>query len=80
MQIDTSDKTQPVNERDKNLMVVYAVEGYSQRHNMPEKEVLDLFLKQGINRLIRENYGALHTQGFDEGITFAEDVLSWKQN
>jgi hypothetical protein len=67
-------------ERDKNLMFVYAVEGYSQRHNMTEKDVIDLFRKHGVNTLIRDNYDALHTQDLDESISFAEDVLSWKQN
>ena len=67
-------------EHDQNLMLVYAVEGYSQRHNVPEKDVLVLFRKYGINQLIRKNYNALHTQDFDESISFAEDVLSWKQN
>ncbi|MDR1836117.1 MAG: DUF3791 domain-containing protein [Treponema sp.] len=65
-------------EREQNLMIVYAVEGYSQRHNLPEKDVLALFRKNGINRLIRKNYNALHTQGLDESISFAEDVLAWK--
>ena len=67
-------------ERDQNLMIVYAVEGYSQRHNLPEKDVLSLFRKHGIINLLREHYNALHTQGLDEGISFAEDVLSWKKN
>ena len=67
-------------EHDKNLMLVYAVEGYSQRHNVPEKDVIVLFRKYGINQLIRKNYNALHTQDFDESVSFAEDVLSWKQN
>jgi hypothetical protein len=75
----TSENTQPSNEREKNLMLVYAVEGYSQRHNLPEKDVMALFQKHGINRLIRDNYNALHTQGLDESISFAEDVLAWKQ-
>ena len=66
-------------ERDQNLMLVYAVEGYSQRHNLPEKEVISLFRKYGINDLIRKNYNALHTQDLDESISFAEDVLAWKQ-
>ena len=57
-------------------MIVYAVEGYSLRHNVPEKDVLLLFQKHGINELIRKNYNALHTQGFEEGASFAEDVLS----
>ena len=67
-------------ERDQNLMIVYAVEGYSQNHNMLEKEVLILFQKHGINQSIREHYNVLHTQGFEEGISFAEDVLSWKKD
>ena len=67
-------------ERDKNLMVVYAVEGYSQKYNIPEKDVISLFLKYDINSMIRKNYNALHTQDLDENISFAEDVLSWKQN
>ena len=67
-------------EHDQNLMLVYAVEGYSHRHNLPEKDVLSLFRKHGISQLIREHYNALHTQGLDEGISFAEDVLAWKQN
>ena len=67
-------------ERDQNLMIVYAVEGYSQLHNLPEKNVISLFWKYGINELIRKNYNTLHTQDLDECISFAEDVLSWKQN
>jgi hypothetical protein len=66
-------------ERDQNLMLVYAVEGYSHRHNLSEIDVLSLFKKHGITNLIRKNYNTLHTQNFDECIKFAEDVLSWKQ-
>ena len=66
-------------EHDQNLMLVYAVEGYSQRHDLPEEDVISLFRKHGINDLIRKNYNALHTQGPDESISFAEDVLAWKQ-
>jgi len=64
----------------QNLMIVYAVEGYSYRHNLSEKDVLTLFRKHGINHLIRKNYNALHTQDLDESIFFAEDILAWKQN
>ena len=66
-------------ERDQNLMVVYAVEGYSHRHGLKEKDTLALFLKHGISQLIRKNYNALHTQDMNECISFAEDVLSRKQ-
>jgi len=61
-------------------MLVYAVEGYAYQHNLMEKDVILLFKKHGINELIRRNYNALHTQDLDENITFAEDVLSWKQS
>jgi hypothetical protein len=72
--------TEAVNEHDQNLMLVYAVEGYSLRHNLLEKDVLALFRKHGINILIRNNYNALHTQDLDETISFAEDILSWKKD
>jgi hypothetical protein len=62
-------------ERDENLMIVYAVEGYSQRHKLPEAEVMSLFQEKGILNLIRKNYNALHTQDLDESISFAEDVF-----
>jgi hypothetical protein len=67
-------------EHDQNLMLVYAVEGYSYRHNLTEKDVIILFRKYGINHLIRKNYDALHTQDLDESISFAEDILSWKKD
>ena len=67
-------------ERDQNLMLVYAVEGYSWRHNLSEKETIALFQKHGINELIRKNYNTLHTQDLDESISFAEDILLWKQD
>ncbi|MCL1836006.1 MAG: DUF3791 domain-containing protein [Treponema sp.] len=65
-------------ERDQNLMLVYAVEGYSWRHNLPERDVVALFRKYGINDLIRKNYNTLHTQDMDESIAFAEDALSMR--
>ena len=67
-------------ERDQNLMFVYAVEGYSQRFNMQEKDVITLFRKNEIKKLLQKNYNTLHTQDLDESINFAEDVLSWKQS
>ena len=63
-------------EKDKNLMVVYAIEGYSFRHNLPEKDVAVLFREHGIYSFIRKNYNALHTQDLDENISFAEDILN----
>jgi hypothetical protein len=62
-------------EQDQNFMIVTAVEGYSQRHNMPPSDVLNLFIKYNITDLIRAQYNALHTQSPDESVLFAEDIL-----
>jgi hypothetical protein len=62
-------------ERDQNLMIVTAVEGYSQRHTMPPAEVLKLFLQYNITGFIRSQYDTLHTQSLDESVFFAEDIL-----
>jgi hypothetical protein len=67
-------------EREQNLMIVYAVEGYAQRHGLQEKDVLALFQENGINRLIRKNFNALHIQGLDEGISFAENILAGRND
>ena len=63
---------------DKNLIVVAAIEGYSDKHNIPAKAVFDLFQENNIINLLRSQYEALHTQGIYEGILFAEDILSRK--
>jgi hypothetical protein len=63
-------------ERDQNLMLVAAVEGYSQRYKMEPCDVLKLFIKNNINGLIRSQYETLHTQSLDESISFAEDILN----
>jgi len=65
-------------ERDENLMIVVAVEGYSHKHKISPKDALSLFIQNDVNWLIRRNYGALHTQPFDEPLLFAEDVLARK--
>ena len=66
-------------EHDQNLMLVYAVEGYSYKHNLPVKDVITLFRKCGINQLIQKNYNALHTQDLEESVSFAEDILALEQ-
>jgi hypothetical protein len=63
-------------ERDQNLMVVAAVEGYAFNHHMDARSVLALFLRNKVNELIRSQYDVLHTQALDESIAFAEDILA----
>lgn len=63
-------------EIDANLLVVTAVEGYAQNHNMAEKDVFAEFSKFNIIPLIREQYDALHTQPLEETVDFVEDVMA----
>ena len=62
-------------EMDKNLLVVTAIQGYADNHNMPESEVFEKFQANNILTLIRNEYEALHTQPLEETIEFAEDVM-----
>lgn len=64
------------NEIDANLLVVTAVEGYAQNHNMTESEVYKEFSKYKIIPLVREQYEALHTQPLEETVDFVEDVMA----
>jgi len=64
--------------REKNLLVVAAVEEYARRHGMSAHETLGLFLKFGITDTIRQCHETLHTQSLDECASFAEDVLKRK--
>jgi len=62
--------------RDENLMVVAAVEGYSFEHGINEKDVFDLFSRHDIFNLLRSQYDILHTQSLEESVSFVRDVLS----
>jgi hypothetical protein len=69
--------TEPMTEtdRDKNLLVVCAVEGYAHRHNMTTPDTLRLFREYGVTDAIRQCYNTLHTQDIDESVYFAEDYI-----
>jgi hypothetical protein len=62
-------------QRDQNLLLVYAVEGYAARHGIPEKEALNLFRQYRVIEYFRKYYGVLHTQDFDEDVFLAEDLI-----
>lgn len=67
-------------QRDENLMLVAAVERYAQKHKLPTAASFAIFLRYGINTLIRKHYNALHTQPLDESFYFAEDVIERRQH
>lgn len=63
-------------EMDTNLLVITAVEGYAQNHQMSESDVYAEFNKYKIISLIREQYEALHTQPLEDTVDFVEDVMA----
>jgi len=63
-------------ERDENLIIVAAVEGYSSKYHMDTKVVYQLFQENNILKLLRSQYEVLHTQSLDESVLFAEDILA----
>ena len=67
--------TQSQTEMDKNLLVVTAIQGYSENHHISESEAFDKFSRHNIQNLIRDQYDALHTQPLEETIDFVEDVM-----
>ncbi|MGL4485412.1 MAG: DUF3791 domain-containing protein [Anaerovoracaceae bacterium] len=74
MHINTKQK-----ERDENLIVVSAVDGYARKYNMPAIDAFKLFQNKGIINLLRNQYEVLHTQSLDESLEFAEDILLRRQ-
>jgi hypothetical protein len=41
-------------DHDQNYFVVYAVEYYANKHGISPKETMDMFIKRGVNILIRD--------------------------
>lgn len=62
-------------EIDKNLLVVTAIQGYAENHNISESEAYEKFLRHDMLNLIRSQYSALHTQSLEDVVCFAEDVM-----
>ncbi|MDR1185992.1 MAG: DUF3791 domain-containing protein [Bifidobacteriaceae bacterium] len=66
-------------QRDENLLVVAAVQGYAERHSIPGHQAFELLRSNGVLQTVRDNYATLHTQGLWESADFAEDVMRLKQ-
>jgi hypothetical protein len=65
----------PKNQADENLLVVWAVEEYARRQQMPASAVFALFTKFDVIKMIRASYDTLHTQALDESYYFAEAIV-----
>lgn len=62
-------------EQEKDLIVVTAVEEYSQAHQMPVRDVLALFIKHHVPEILRSQYEVLHMLDLSESAQYAEAVL-----
>lgn len=69
-------KSMDQSEKDKNLLVVTAIEGFAEKHQILEEKVYEKFSRHGIIDLVRAEYDALHTQPLEETVQFVEDVMS----
>ena len=63
-------------ERNKNLIIVAAVERYADMHGIGVVEAFDLFKRYDLFSILRENYDTLHTQDLFEGALFADDYIT----
>ncbi len=64
-----------LDEIDKNLLVVTAVEGYAHNHNIEAKTAYETLSNHNLISLVREQYDVLHTQPIEETVSFVEDVM-----
>jgi hypothetical protein len=63
-------------DREKNLIIVAAIDQYADVHGISNLEAFELFNRFGLLKLLRDNYDTLHTQGLFEGAMFAEDYIA----
>jgi hypothetical protein len=62
----------------QELMLVYTVETFAEKHQMTTTDVLELFSKHQVLERIIAEYEVLHTQDPDECVGFAEDVVGYE--
>jgi hypothetical protein len=63
-------------DREKNLIIVAAIDRYADIHGISNLEAFNLFQRYGLLKLLRDHYDTLHTQGLFEGALFAEDYIA----
>jgi hypothetical protein len=64
------------NEREKNLIIVAAIDRYAEVHGISNLEAYERFKQFDLFRVLRDNYDTLHTQDLFEGAAFAEDYIA----
>ena len=62
-------------ERDMNLMVVAAIEGYAYRHGITTGETYWTFRIHNVINMIRMNYMELYNLDTDQYIDYCDEIL-----
>jgi hypothetical protein len=63
-------------EREQNLIIVAALDGFAEQQGIALREAALLFKRYDIFEVLRNNYETLHTQDLFEGARFAHDYIS----
>jgi hypothetical protein len=53
----------------------FCIEKYADKKNMPSNEVFSLFYKNGIIKMLDDDYELLHGHGFDYIINDIDEIL-----
>ena len=63
-------------EREQNLIIVAALDKFSEEQGISLKEAVQLFKRYNLFNILRDNYDTLHTQDIFEGARFARDYIA----
>lgn len=64
-----------IRRQEENLIIVSTVEEYALKHNMDVSDVLRLFSKYNVLRILRSQYDVLHMMDLGESLDFVENFL-----
>lgn len=64
-----------IRRQEENLIIVSTVEEYALKHNMDVSDVLRLFSKYNVQKILRSQYDVLHMMDLSESLDFVENFL-----
>ena len=62
-------------EDDERLIYVSTVEEFAFRHSLPVRDVLRLFKKNSIEKLLKSQYEVLHMLDIRDSVSMGESIL-----
>ena len=64
-----------IRRQEENLIIVSTVEEYALKYNMDVSDVLRLFSKYNVQKILRSQYDVLHMMDLSESLDFVENFL-----